>query len=87
MNGDVGARHDLGCMEGRAGNHHRAKKYFILAAKAGYKLSLDQVKEGYKRGMVTKDEYANTLRAYQQRHDEMKTDDRDKAAAMGTRDN
>ena len=32
-------------------------------------------------GFVTKDEYANTLRAYQRRHDEMKSDQRDKVAA------
>ena len=32
-------------------------------------------------GTVTKDEYANTLRAYQNMQDEMKSEDRDKAAA------
>ena len=31
-------------------------------------------------GMITKDEYASTLRAYQKRHDEMKSDTRDIAA-------
>ena len=81
MNGNVGARHNLGCMEGEAGNHDRAKKHFILAAKAGFKKSLDNVKGGYIHGFVTRDEYANTLRAYQQRHDEMKSDNRDKARA------
>ena len=30
-------------------------------------------------GIITKDEYANILRAYQQRHDELKSDMRDKA--------
>ena len=63
-------------MEGRAGNHHRAYKHFMLAARAGYKPSLDELKDGYMDGIVTKDEYANTLRAYQQRYDEMKSDDR-----------
>ena len=37
------------------------------------------------KDVITKDEYANTLRAYQQRHDEMKSDDRDKAAALVVR--
>ena len=82
MKGDVVARNNLGCMEYKAGNHHRAKKHFILSAKAGDKKSLDIVKEGFKGGLITKDEYANTLRAHQQRHDEMKSDDRDKAAAF-----
>ena len=82
MNGNAGARHNLGMIEGNAGNNDRAIKHFILAAKAGFKKSLDQVKEGYKRGMVTKDEYANTLRACQKIQDEMKSDDRDKMRAM-----
>ena len=82
MNGCVGARHNLGCLEGVAGNEHRAYKHFILAARAGLKQSLDVVKEGFMDGVVTKNDYANTLRAYQQRHDEMKSDDRDKAEEL-----
>ena len=83
MAGDVDSRHNLGSMEGLTGNLHRAFKHYILAARAGYKLSLDKVKEGFMDGIITKDEYANTLRAYQQRHDEMKSDDRDKASSLG----
>ena len=82
MNGDVKARHNLGHVEGRAGNNNRAKKHFILAAKAGFKKSLDVVKQGYMNGIVTKDEYANFLRAYQQRHDEMISEARDKFRAF-----
>ena len=79
INGDVHARHNLGCKEVDADNMHRAQKHFLLAAKAGLKPSLDNVKVGFTYGRVTKDEYANTLRAYQQRHDEMKSEERDKA--------
>ena len=79
MNGTVAARHNLGYMEVDAGNYHRAYKHFILAAKAGDKKSLDVVKEGYMDDMVTKGEYANTLRAYHQRYDEMTSDARDRA--------
>jgi len=79
MGGSVHARHNLGCEERIAGNNHRAMKHFIIAARAGYKDSLDNVRIGFKRGYVTTDEYANTLRAYQQRHDEMKSDDRSEA--------
>ena len=81
MNGSVRARHNLGILEGTAGNVHRAFKHYILAAKAGFKKSLDVVKKGYINDMVTKDEYANTMRAYQQRVDEMKSGVRDKARA------
>ena len=79
MNGDVEARHNLGYMEKEAGNHHRAMKHFILAAKAGLKDSLDAIKQGFMIGIVTKDEYANTLRAYQEIQDEMKSDTRERA--------
>ena len=82
MNGCVGARHNLGCLEGEAGNQNRARKHFMIAAKAGYKDSLDTVKKGYMMGYFTKDEFANTLRAYQKAHDGMKSDMRDKFGAF-----
>ena len=83
MNGDVCARYNLGSIEGKAGNYDRAYKHHILAAKAGFNISLVKVKEGFMKGYVTKDEYADTLRAYQQRQDEMKSDDRDRAEVVG----
>ena len=80
MNGDAAARFNIGLLEGKAGNVNRAVKHFILSARAGKKDSLDKVKTGFMHGIVTKDEYANTLRAYQKIQDDMKSDDRDKAA-------
>ena len=82
MNGSVNASHNLGAFEGNAGNHHYAFKHFLLSARAGYTLSLDCVKKGYMAGHVTKEQYANTLREYQKRQDEMKSDARDKAWAL-----
>ena len=81
MMGDVDARHNLGTMEGHAGNHQRAFKHLILTASAGFKESLDVVKHGFMAGHITKEEYANTLQAYQQSQDETKSDARDKAAS------
>ena len=81
MMGDVHARNNLGCMEGEVGNYYRAKKHFLLAARAGDDRSLDAAKEGYMDGYITKEEYANTLREYQNSQDEMKSDARDKARA------
>ena len=81
IKGDVLARHNLGCMEGQAGNSHRLMKHLMLAARSGYTPSLDGVTKGFTRaGYVTKEEYANTLREYQKRMDEMKSDTRDTAA-------
>ena len=84
MKGSVTARHNLGCVEGNTGNHQRAMKHFMLAAKAGDKDSLDQVKKGFMDGAVTKDEYAGTLRAFHGRQTEMKSEARDKAAELHT---
>ena len=39
INGHINARHNLGFLEGAAGNNQRAFKHFILAACAGYKPS------------------------------------------------
>ena len=82
INGSVQARHNLGVDEYEAGNYHRAFKHFIFAASAGYKPSLDNVKQGYTAGHIRKDEYANTLREYQKSQDELKSDARDKARAQ-----
>ena len=78
MNGSSQARHNLACVEGRAGNYHRAFKHFMLSARVGDKKSLDKVKEGFMVGIISKDEYANALRAYQERYNEMKSDARKK---------
>ena len=69
-------------MEYNAGNHQRAMKHCQIAASAGYKPSLDLLKDRYVAGYVTKDQYANTLRQYQKSQDEMKSDARDKARAQ-----
>ena len=83
MGGYIHARHNLGCEEWNTGNYFRAVKHFIMAARAGEKVSLDMVKKGFMKGFVSKDEYANTLRAYHERQKEMKSDQRDQAAASG----
>ena len=82
MGGNVEARHCLGILEGKAGNYHRAFKHTTIAARTGHTEALDLVKKGYMHGDVTKDEYANTLRAYHDQQKEMKSDARDKAAEV-----
>ena len=81
IGGNAEARHALGILEGKAGNH-RAFKHTMIAARAGHTEALDLVKKGYMHGNVTKDEYANTLRAYHERQKEMKSDARDKATEV-----
>jgi hypothetical protein len=81
MAGNVQARYNLGCAEGDAGNMDRAYKHWMMSANDGYDLSMKAVQEGHKRGFVTKDDYAKTIRAYGNSIAEMKSDDRDRAAA------
>ena len=82
MKGNVGARHNLGYWEIQAGNHDRAMKHYMIAAKAGLDISLESLKDGFKMGYITKDEFADILRAHQKSTDEMKSDQRDKAALL-----
>jgi len=82
MGGDVNARHALGCDEGRDGNVDRAMRHFINVARAGKEEAVKAVKIGFMNGVLTKDEYANTLRAHHEIQKEMKSDERDKAAAI-----
>lgn len=78
------SRHNLGVAEGKLGNYHRAYKHCIIAAKSGMDESLKKVGDGYKAGYVTKDEYATTLRAYQQTRDAMKSEQRARAEPLIT---
>jgi len=82
LNGDKDARHAVGILEGRDGNNKRAMKHLILAARAGNESSLHCVKEGFMNGLVTKDDYANTLRLCHERQDKIKSEERDKAAFL-----
>ena len=81
ISGNVDARYNIGVLEHGTGNYHRAFKHFMVAARAGDNESLDKVKQGFRSGHVTKDEYAGTLRAYHESQTEMKSEARDKAAA------
>jgi hypothetical protein len=85
MKGGAMARHNLGCMEAEASTHQRAYKHMIIAARAGFIQSLDQVKKGFMDGDVTKDEYAGTLRAFHERQSEMKSEARDQASDLEAR--
>jgi len=83
MSGCIEARFSLGLLENREDNPHRAFKHFTLAARAGNEEPLDAIKLAFQYGLVTKDEYASTLRVYHERQKAMKSDERDKAAHLG----
>jgi len=81
MRGDVCARHNLGLNEGRAGNHKRAYKHLMIAIGGGYDNSLDTIKDMFSRGWATKDDYTKALQSYQTYIGEIKSKQRDEAAA------
>ena len=81
MMGHILARYNLGLLESGSGNVHRAFKHIIISARAGHENAVKAIKIGFTNGYFTKDEYADILRAYQKAQDEMKSDERDKAAS------
>jgi hypothetical protein len=81
MAGNVHARYNLGCAEGNAGNMDRAYKHLMISANEGCDSSMKLVQEGYKSGFVTKGDHEKTICAHGNSIDEMKSDDRDRAAA------
>ena len=82
MGGNATTRHNLGVSEGEAGNHDRALKHFMIATKSGKTGSLNNIEHVYKHGYATKDDYEKALCCYQLYVDEIKTDQRDEAAAF-----
>ena len=82
MSGNVYARHNLGIEEYRKGNMDRALKHWIIATEGGYKKSLEGIKRLYTNGHATKDDYATALGKFQEYVGEIKSVQRDEAAAF-----
>jgi len=82
MGGSVVAQSNLGNMEGREGNLHRALKYLMIAVKSGDSESLNEIKRLHILGFATKEYYTKALQAYQAYLGEIKSDQRDEAAAF-----
>jgi len=81
MRGDTVSRHNLGNNEWRAGNMDRALKHHMIAVKDGDYDSLNEIKEFYSNGHATKEEYMKALQSYQAFLGEVKSKQRDEAAA------
>ncbi len=76
------ARFNLGAIEWNDGNFERAVKHFIIAANLGEGDSLKMLKEGYVKGLVSKEDFATALRAHQTAVDETKSEQREAADAF-----
>ena len=85
MGGLAGARHNLGCSEYEKSNWDRALKHYMIAVGGGDNNSLQNILHLYKHGHATKDDYTKGLLAYQKYLDEVRSEQRDKAAAADDR--
>ena len=82
MKGDADARHNVGVMEDNACNIKRALRHYMIAAGSGHTGSVGRIKTLYSKGQATKEEYTRALQLYQTYLGEIKSDQRDKAAAF-----
>jgi len=81
MGGDTVARHNLGKLEANGGNFDRALKHLIIAASDGNEQSLKFIKQMYTCGFAKKEDYMKALQLYQTYLGEIKSSQRDEAAA------
>jgi tetratricopeptide (TPR) repeat protein len=82
IRGHVRSRHNLGVLEYHAGNMDRALKHFMIALGSGGTDSLEKIKLLFMSGDATKDDYAKALQVYQANLVEIKSPQRDEAAAF-----
>ena len=85
MGGDASARYNLGNSERRVGNWDRALKHYMIAAGGGYNGSVKKIRQMYLDGYATKEDYTSALRAYQVYLEEVRSEQRNEAAAYGDR--
>ena len=81
MKGCVISRYDLGVVEENSGKMNRALKHYMIAVGCGDDDSLKEIQTLYTNGHATKDDYTQALRAYQAYLVEIKSTQRDAAAA------
>jgi len=81
MGGHAWARFNLGSLEYQSGNMNRAVRHWMISARAGHDDSLTNIRSCFMHGDVTKDEFEKALRSHKETNDEMKSDQREIAAA------
>jgi len=81
MKGNVNARYNLGLQEAKSGNMDRALKHFMIAARSGDADSVEAIQEMYTDAHATKEDYTKALQLYQEYLGEIKSKQRDEAAA------
>ena len=72
------ARYHLGREDTKSGRSDRAVKHFVIAAKQGDEDSFGLLKFAFKDGLISKEDFASTLRAYQSAVEATKSPEREK---------
>jgi len=85
IGGNPRARHNLGCHESERCRYERAVKHWIIAANLGHEGSMQNVKEAYRGGLVSKEDFDSALRVHQAAIDATKSPQRDEAEAFAAR--
>ena len=80
--GHIGARYNLGVSEYNKRHMDRALMHYTIAAGVGDGESLNKIKKLFMNGYATKVDYENALRARQTYLDEIRSVQRDQAAAI-----
>jgi TPR repeat protein len=80
MRGNSSSRINLSSMDANAGRFDRAIKHLLIAASQGDVIAVNYMKKAMVAGDATKEHYAQALRGYKQAVDEIKSEQRDKAA-------
>ncbi len=79
IGGHADARYNLGCFEHKAGRMDREMKHFIIGSKLGDNDALKMVKDGFRRGFVSKEDFEAALRGHQAAVDATKSEQREEA--------
>jgi len=82
IEGDSMARNNLGICEACIGNMDSAIKHFMIAIQGCRPQSLNMMRKLYRDGYATKDDYMKALQTYQTYLSEIKSSQRDEAAAF-----
>ena len=81
IGGHPDARYYLGGVEEKNGRLDRAIKHWIIAANLGSDKALEALKNAYRYGLISKDDFASALRAHQAAVDATKSPQREEGEA------
>ncbi|EJK48273.1 hypothetical protein THAOC_32947, partial [Thalassiosira oceanica] len=82
IQGHPESRHALGIHEDNNGNHGLAVQHWMISAKMGLELSLNEIKLMFMKGHATKAQHAEALRGYQTALEEARSPQREEVKAF-----